>query len=180
MNCRPRRLGNSLLLYNKELATEGVERAKDALIKDNYDQCGSHEGPLAMQHTWHPRSYHSIKHGAVVKYVEDIYREYPVIAFVSSEEVFGYLGRIITAPEEVCPGCFSNNVRAQKTKSPKYFCNYCKLETDELTIRTIPFFIDDREERFLIGSETTLLFLKSHRAFIKKMPGICYSKNVEN
>lgn len=115
-------------------------------IKGSCEQCESQLEPLVLQHNWHPRSYKKVKYDTIAKYGELVNQEFPKNVLVHEHEVASYQAAIKTVDTDVCPNCFSNNLRLRKTKSPKYICNHCKLETDELITRLIPFFIDDRME----------------------------------
>lgn len=129
--------------------TEWKDR-RELLLKDSCEQCSSTKPPLVLQHTWHPRSYKTIKYALVAKYGDLINDSYPVDMLVTEQEVLDSFESIEKTERDVCSKCFSYNIKARKTKSPEYICGYCKHEMDqhELTKKVVPFFVDNRKEDY--------------------------------
>lgn len=53
------------------------EAMRSENIKVSCEQCGSQSEPLVLQHTWHPRSYKTVKYDTVAKYGEIVNQEFP-------------------------------------------------------------------------------------------------------
>lgn len=122
--------------------------ARDKLIKDKCEQCGS-TIKLTLQHMWQPMSigYHMDWARS------DILRDYDLSCepgmeierIVSLEELMEYKSRDSRSIyiENACPNCGSTGYTARKTKLPKYRCNRCKHEFDTPSTMEYETILDD-------------------------------------
>lgn len=87
---------------------------RNRLIKGVCDQCGSLEGPMVLQHLWHPPQY------AVI-----------------SGQVFSHILRTLLESNKLslpkrmcCPTCMSLSIRSRQSMQPKWVCIRCNNSFD--------------------------------------------------
>lgn len=92
-------------------------------LKNYCEKCNTDVGPFVIQHLSHQPFY------------ESIYKELVNISFekyIVKKNI--KIPPVIVPNQEMCPKCSSINLRGRKTVSPKYHCNKCSFEFDEVKI----------------------------------------------
>lgn len=112
----------------KPWQTAEWKEKRKLLIKDCCEQCGNNEGPMVLQHLWHPPAYK--------EHVRSIYEQFFIEAQNNSslpeateQEVESFIAEF-TEQAEACPSCEKLSVNKRKTMTPIYRCRKCHHEFD--------------------------------------------------
>lgn len=104
------------------------EKKRKLLIKDCCEQCGNNQGPMVLQHLWHPPAYK--------EHVRSIYERFFIEAQNNSslpeateQEVESFIAEF-TEQAEACPSCDMRSITKRKTMTPIYRCRKCNHEFD--------------------------------------------------